>query len=70
MKEPCQDVLDCGCGTGAMLVMFRDACPDKQYIGIDLSKKMIEVANRRAVNSQRYDLKQRFHYCGEYGMDR
>ena len=33
MKEPCQDVLDCGCGTGAMLVMFRDACPDKQYTG-------------------------------------
>ena len=33
LKEPCQDVLDCGCGTGAMLVMFRDACPDKQYTG-------------------------------------
>lgn len=48
LKEPCQDVLDCGCGTGAMLAMFRDACPDKQYTGIDLSKKMIEVANRRA----------------------
>ena len=33
LKEPCQDVLDCGCGTGSMLVMFRDACPDKQYTG-------------------------------------
>ena len=28
-----RQVLDCGCGTGAMLVMFRDACPDKQYTG-------------------------------------
>lgn len=46
-KEAFTHVLDCGCGTGAMLAMIYKKYPDKQYVGLDLSPKMIEVANRR-----------------------
>ena len=54
ISEPCKDILDCGCGTGAMLSMIREKCPDKNYTGIDLSEKMIEVANRRAGENLRF----------------
>lgn len=46
-KEPFSDLLDAGCGTGAMLSMFREDCPDKNYTGIDLSEKMIKTAKRK-----------------------
>lgn len=47
MKEPFSDLLDAGCGTGAMLAMFQKDCPDKHYTGIDLSEKMIETAKKK-----------------------
>lgn len=50
MKEPFSDLLDAGCGTGAMLAMFRKNCPDKNYTGIDLSKKMIETAKKKKLD--------------------
>lgn len=46
-KEPFTDLLDAGCGTGAMLSMFQRDHPEKNYTGIDLSEKMIEAANRK-----------------------
>lgn len=50
VKEPFSDLLDAGCGTGAMLGMFRKDCPDKNYTGIDLSEKMIETAKRKKLD--------------------
>jgi ubiquinone/menaquinone biosynthesis C-methylase UbiE len=50
MKEPFSDLLDAGCGTGAMLGMFKKDFPDKNYTGIDLSKKMIETAKRKKLD--------------------
>lgn len=50
VKEPFSDLLDAGCGTGAMLGMFRKDCPDKNYTGIDLSGKMIETAKKKKLN--------------------
>ena len=47
VKEPFSDLLDAGCGTGAMLGMFRRDYPDKNYTGVDLSKKMIETARKK-----------------------
>ena len=47
VKEPFFDLLDAGCGTGAMLGLFKRDHPDKNYTGIDLSEKMIEVAKRK-----------------------
>lgn len=54
MKEPFSDLLDAGCGTGAMLGMFKKDLPDKNYTGIDLSKKMIETANKKKLAGVRF----------------
>ena len=47
VKGPFSDLLDAGCGTGAMLGLFKRDHPDKNYTGIDLSEKMIEAAKRK-----------------------
>lgn len=47
IKEPFSDLLDAGCGTGAMLGMFKKDHPDKNYTGVDLSEKMIETACKK-----------------------
>lgn len=54
IKEPFSDLLDAGCGTGAMLGMFRKDCPDKNYTGIDLSEKMIETARKKKLDGVRF----------------
>ena len=46
-KEPFTDLLDCGCGTGPMLTLLHEKYPEKRYTGIDLTPKMIEVAQRK-----------------------
>lgn len=46
-KEPFNDLLDCGCGTGPMLTLLHNKYPDKHYTGIDLTPKMIEVAKKK-----------------------
>ncbi|MCM1542423.1 MAG: methyltransferase domain-containing protein, partial [Blautia sp.] len=53
-KEPFLDLLDAGCGTGAMLGMFRKDYPDKNYTGVDLSEKMIEVARAKHMEGIRF----------------
>ena len=47
VKEPFSDLLDAGCGTGAMLGLFQRDCPGKNYTGVDFSEKMIETANKK-----------------------
>lgn len=46
-KEPFNDLLDCGCGTGPMLALLHKKYPDKHYTGIDLTPKRIEVAKKK-----------------------
>lgn len=46
-RETFSDLLDAGCGTGAMLGMFQRDYPDKNYTGVDLSEKMIEIAKKK-----------------------
>ncbi|MDO4633320.1 MAG: class I SAM-dependent methyltransferase [Eubacteriales bacterium] len=43
-KESFHELLDAGCGTGAMVKLLAKDVPGKEYYGIDLSEKMIEVA--------------------------
>ena len=54
VKEPFSDLLDAGCGTGAMLGPFKRDHPDKNYTGIDLSEKMIEAAKRKHLEGIRF----------------
>lgn len=54
VKESFSDLLDAGCGTGAMLGMFKKDCPDKNYTGIDLSEKMIETAKRKKLTGVQF----------------
>ena len=54
VKEPFYDLLDAGCGTGAMLAMFKRDYPDRNYIGLDLSEKMIETANKKHIDGIRF----------------
>ena len=46
-KEPFNDLLDAGCGTAPMLSLLSTEFPDKQFVGIDLTPKMIEVAKAK-----------------------
>ena len=46
-KEEFTDVLDAGCGTGAVIALLAKKYPKKHYTGIDLSTKMIEVASAK-----------------------
>lgn len=52
--EEFKDLLDAGCGTGAMLHLFSQDMPDKNYTGIDLSEKMIEVARRKEIKNIKF----------------
>lgn len=52
--EEFKDLLDAGCGTGAMLHLFSQDMSDKNYTGIDLSEKMIEVARRKEIENIKF----------------
>ena len=47
LKEDFKDLLDCGCGTGAMISLLYEKMPDKNYTGIDITPKMIEAAKAK-----------------------
>ena len=53
LEEDFKDLLDCGCGTGAMISLLYEKMPDKNYTGIDITPKMIEAA--KAKNLERVD---------------
>jgi ubiquinone/menaquinone biosynthesis C-methylase UbiE len=46
-REDFSDLLDCGCGTAPMLSLLKKKYPKKNYTGIDLTPKMIEVAKAK-----------------------
>lgn len=43
-KESFNSLLDAGCGTGSVISLLRRKYPEKNYVGIDLSGKMINAA--------------------------
>lgn len=54
VKESFSDLLDAGCGTGAMLGMFKQDYPGINYTGVDLSEKMIETARSKHTEGIRF----------------
>jgi SAM-dependent methyltransferase len=45
--HPARSVLDLGCGTGTDLEWFGERYPGREYAGIDVSPRMVEVARNR-----------------------
>ena len=52
-KEPFFDVLDVGCGTGAVIALLNDKYPGRHYVGLDLTPEMIEVARTKVARRPR-----------------
>jgi SAM-dependent methyltransferase len=40
-------MLDLGCGPGTDLVYFAERYPDRRYVGVDVSERMVEVARTK-----------------------
>lgn len=53
-KEDFTDVLDAGCGTGAVIALLAKKYPQKHYTGIDLSSKMIAVAGAKGTENAKF----------------
>lgn len=53
-KTDFKDVLDVGCGPGTMLELLSKKYPENNYIGLDLTPKMIEVANAKNLPNTKF----------------
>lgn len=53
-KAPFTDLLDCGCGTGAMLALLSRAYPEKRFTGIDIAPGMIREAEKKKLKGVRF----------------
>ena len=53
-REDYEELLDCGCGTGPMISLLYENDPTKHYTGIDITPRMIEVANAKALSGVRF----------------
>lgn len=42
-----QDVLDLGCGTGTLLLLARDLCPQARLTGLDIDARILSIARRK-----------------------
>mgnify|MGYP002726860173 FL=1 len=52
--EPFEDVLDVGCGTGAVLELLHGEYPGKHLTGLDLTPKMIDAACAKQLGNVRF----------------
>ena len=53
-KHQYNDLLDVGCGTGPMIELLSKKYPDKHYTGLDITPKMIEVANAKKLPNAKF----------------
>lgn len=50
-KEEFHDLLDVWCGTGPILSLLTKEFPNKHYVGLDITPKMIEVAKKKKLKN-------------------
>lgn len=53
-KDHFEKVLDAWCGPATIIQLLSEKFPDKQYVGIDLTPKMIEVAKKKKVKNAEF----------------
>ena len=53
-RDPFEDVLDVGCGTGPVITLLHDKYPEKHYVGLDLTPAMIEVAQAKGLSNAEF----------------
>lgn len=53
-KGEFEELLDVGCGTGPMVELLASEFAGKSYTGLDLTPRMIEVANAKAIDGARF----------------
>lgn len=53
-KEEWETLLDAGCGPGPMVTLLADKYPDRHYVGIDLTPKMIEMAQKKKLKNAEF----------------
>ena len=53
-KDGFEDLLDVGCGTGPMVELLASELPGRRYTGLDLTPRMIEVANAKGIEGARF----------------
>ena len=49
-------ILDVGCGDGNFSVLLKEACNAKEVYGIEISKKGVELANKKGVKALQLDV--------------
>ncbi len=50
-QDDFEDLLDVGCGTGPMVEMLASEFADRRYTGLDLTPRMIEIANAKGIEN-------------------
>ena len=53
-KDDFEDLLDVGCGTGPMIELLASEFPDRRYTGLDLTPRMVEVADAKGIGNARF----------------
>ena len=53
-KGDFEDLLDVGCGTGPMIELLASELPGRHYTGLDLTPKMIEVADAKRIEGAHF----------------
>lgn len=53
-KRPFADVLDVGCGTGAVIALLHEKYPQARYVGLDLTPSMIEAAQAKDLPNAKF----------------
>lgn len=55
-KHKFDRILDVGCGDGNFSVLLKEACGAKDAYGIEISKKRVELANKKGVKAFQLDI--------------
>lgn len=53
-RKTFHDLLDVGCGTAPMIERLVEAYPDRHYTGIDLTPRMIAIAQEKALPNTQF----------------